>query len=58
MSAARTASIAASVLDAVRDAPFNILHVCRNHNRVDILIDYPLPSTGLIGARETRACAR
>jgi len=31
-----------TVLDAVRDAPFNILHVCRNHNMLDTLLDYPV----------------
>ena len=30
------------VLDAVQDAPFNVLHVCRNHNMVDVLLDYPV----------------
>ncbi len=31
-----------TVLDAVRDAPFNILHVCRNHNMLNTLLDYPV----------------
>jgi uroporphyrinogen decarboxylase len=31
-----------AVLDAVRDAPFNVLHVCRNHNMLDTLLDYPV----------------
>ncbi|MDP9238006.1 MAG: hypothetical protein M3P30_11530 [Chloroflexota bacterium] len=31
-----------AVLDAVRDAPFNVLHVCRNHNLLDTLLDYPV----------------
>jgi uroporphyrinogen decarboxylase len=30
------------VLDAVRDAPFNVLHVCRNHNMLASLLDYPV----------------
>jgi len=30
------------VLNAVRDAPFNVLHVCRNHNMLDTLLDYPV----------------
>jgi uroporphyrinogen decarboxylase len=31
-----------AVLDAVSDAPFNILHVCRNNNMLDSLLDYPV----------------
>jgi len=30
------------VLAEVRGAPFNILHVCRNHNMLDALLDYPV----------------
>ncbi len=30
------------VLAAVRDADFNVLHVCRNHNMVGLLLDYPV----------------
>lgn len=30
------------VLGAVQDAPFNVLHVCRNHNMLDNLLDYPV----------------
>jgi uroporphyrinogen decarboxylase len=30
------------VLDTVRAAPFNVLHVCRNHNMLDMLLDYPV----------------
>jgi uroporphyrinogen decarboxylase len=30
------------VLGAVQDAPFNVLHVCRNHNMLDSLLDYPV----------------
>ncbi len=30
------------VLDAVRDAPWNILHVCRDHNMLYALLDYPV----------------
>jgi uroporphyrinogen decarboxylase len=30
------------VLAAVDGADFNVLHVCRNHNMVDALIDYPV----------------
>ena len=31
-----------TVLEAVRDAPLNVLHVCRNHNMLDVLLDYPV----------------
>ncbi|MBI5285244.1 MAG: hypothetical protein HY874_09145 [Chloroflexi bacterium] len=31
-----------AVLDAVAGAPFNILHVCRNHNMLNSLLDYPV----------------
>lgn len=30
------------VLKAVEGAPFNILHVCRPHNMLDLLLDYPV----------------
>ncbi len=30
------------VLEAVRGAPFNMLHVCRPHNMLDLLSDYPV----------------
>ncbi|HXG35842.1 MAG TPA: uroporphyrinogen decarboxylase family protein, partial [Dehalococcoidia bacterium] len=30
------------ILAAVRAAPFNILHVCRNHNQLLRLLDYPV----------------
>ena len=30
------------VLKAVEDAPMNILHVCRPHNMLDLLLDYPV----------------
>jgi len=30
------------VLASVADAPFNILHVCRNNNMLDRLLDYPV----------------
>ena len=30
------------VLDAASGAPFNILHVCRNHNMLNALLDYPV----------------
>lgn len=30
------------VLAAVRDAPLNVLHVCRDHNLLDLLSDYPV----------------
>jgi len=55
------------VLDAVRDAPFNVLHVCRNHNMLDALLDYPVaafnwadrgegnPSLGEVKARTPKA---
>src|SRR3990172_3762500 len=31
------------VLDAVREAPFNVLHVCRDNNLLEHLLDYPVP---------------
>jgi uroporphyrinogen decarboxylase len=30
------------VLQAVREAPVNVLHVCRAHNLLDLLLDYPV----------------
>lgn len=30
------------VLGTVGQAPFNILHVCREHNMLDVLLDYPV----------------
>jgi uroporphyrinogen decarboxylase len=30
------------VLDAVKDAPFNVFHVCRDHNHLPFLMDYPV----------------
>ena len=30
------------LLHRVRGAPFNVLHVCRNHNMIDLLLDYPV----------------
>jgi uroporphyrinogen decarboxylase len=30
------------VLGAVRDAEFNVMHVCRNHNMLETLLDYPV----------------
>jgi uroporphyrinogen decarboxylase len=30
------------VLDAVKEAPFNVLHVCRDHNHLPALMDYPV----------------
>jgi uroporphyrinogen decarboxylase len=30
------------VLEAVKDAPFNVLHVCRDHNHLPALMDYPV----------------
>jgi uroporphyrinogen decarboxylase len=30
------------VLRVVSDAPFNVLHVCRNNNMIDVLLDYPV----------------
>jgi uroporphyrinogen-III decarboxylase len=30
------------VLAAAADADFNVLHVCRNHNMLDTLLDYPV----------------
>jgi uroporphyrinogen decarboxylase len=32
------------VLDAVKDAPFNVFHVCRSHNHLGKLLDYPVPA--------------
>lgn len=55
------------VLAAVRGAPFNVLHVCRNHNMLDGLLDYPVaafnwadrgegnPSLGDVKARTSKA---
>ena len=30
------------VLEGVRAAEFNVLHVCRDHNMIDLLLDYPV----------------
>ena len=30
------------LLAGIREADFNILHVCRDHNMVDLLLDYPV----------------
>ena len=30
------------VLQTVRHADFNVLHVCRDHNMIDLLLDYPV----------------
>ncbi|HLZ68381.1 MAG TPA: uroporphyrinogen decarboxylase family protein [Dehalococcoidia bacterium] len=30
------------VLAAVHEAPLNVLHVCRDHNLLDLLLDYPV----------------
>ena len=30
------------VLSAVRDAEFNVLHVCQDHNMLELLLDYPV----------------
>jgi uroporphyrinogen decarboxylase len=30
------------VLARIQAAPFNVLHVCRNHNMLDLLLDYPV----------------
>jgi uroporphyrinogen decarboxylase len=55
------------LLGAIAGAPFNILHVCRNHNMIDLLLDYPVaafnwadqgdgnPSLGDVKARTARA---
>lgn len=55
------------VLEAVRDAPFNVLHVCRHNNHLERLLDYPVsafhwaahfpgnPSLSAIAARTERA---
>ncbi len=53
------------VLAAVREAPFNILHVCREHNLLDTLLDYPVAAfnwadrgEGNPSLREVRARTR
>ncbi len=55
------------VLAAAGEADFNVMHVCRNHNIVDALLDYPVaafnwadhgegnPSLGDVHAKTTRA---
>ena len=55
------------LLSAIQGAPFNVLHVCRNHNMLDFLLDYPVsafnwadhgegnPSLADIRARTSRA---
>jgi uroporphyrinogen decarboxylase len=55
------------LLDQIRDAEFNILHVCRDHNMLELLLDYPVaafnwadqgtgnPSLAEIHARTGRA---
>ena len=55
------------VLESVRQAPFNVLHVCRNQNHLPRLLDYPVaafhweargegnPSLGEIASRTERA---
>ena len=55
------------VLGRTRRAEFNILHVCRNDNMIDLLLDYPVaavnwadrgegnPGLGEVKARTTRA---
>ena len=30
------------ILHSLRSAPFNVLHVCRDHNMIDLLLDYPV----------------
>ena len=30
------------VLDAIKDAPFNVLHVCRSNNHLMRMLDYPV----------------
>ncbi|MGI8552828.1 MAG: uroporphyrinogen decarboxylase family protein [Dehalococcoidia bacterium] len=30
------------ILDAVREAPFNIMHVCKEHNMLPLFLDYPV----------------
>jgi len=30
------------ILHRLRGAPFNVLHVCRDHNMIDLLLDYPV----------------
>jgi len=55
------------VLEAVREAPFNVLHVCRDNNLLEHLLDYPVtvfqwgsrsptnPSLAEIAAKTERA---
>ncbi len=55
------------LLSRIRDAEFNVLHVCGNHNMIDLLLDYPVsvvnwadhgegnPSLSEVMARTTRA---
>jgi uroporphyrinogen decarboxylase len=55
------------LLAVVAGAPFNVLHVCRNHNMMDLLLDYPVtafnwadhgegnPSLAEVKARTPRA---
>ena len=55
------------LLSRIRDAEFNILHVCRDNNMIDLLLDYPVavinwadhgagnPSLADVKARTTKA---
>ncbi|MCE7928849.1 MAG: hypothetical protein DYG91_10195 [Chloroflexi bacterium CFX7] len=55
------------VLAGVREAPFNVLHVCRNNNMIGLLLDYPVaafnwadhgpgnPSLAAVKAQTTKA---
>ncbi|MFQ5880136.1 MAG: uroporphyrinogen decarboxylase family protein [Dehalococcoidia bacterium] len=46
------------VLARVQDAPFNILHVCRDHNMLDLLLDYPVHAFQWAANRPTNATLR
>ncbi|UCD32600.1 MAG: hypothetical protein JSV38_01485 [Desulfobacterales bacterium] len=41
------------VLDAVKDAEFNILHVCKSNNMLDHLLDYPVHAVNWDAADKT-----
>lgn len=43
------------VLARVQDAPFNVLHVCRDHNMLDLLLDYPVQALSWAATRPTNA---
>ena len=43
------------VLDAIRDASFNVLHVCHTNNMLADLIDYPVAAINWDDRHETNA---